>query len=79
MVEYRYILSANMARTLLWLLPALLPSWVPVITRRVPSIALLGWKSLLWIGTGVLWVTLECARVGLGLVERVWLALLLIE
>jgi hypothetical protein len=75
--EYRSILCANMACTLLWLLPALLPSLIPVIGRG--SIALLGWESLLRIGTGFLWVTLEYARVGLGLVDGVWLALLLVE
>lgn len=66
----------------LWLLPPLLPSWIPVITRRGPSIVLLGLQSLLRIGTGVLLVTLvSAARVGLsveGLRGGEWLALLVV-
>jgi hypothetical protein len=64
----------------LWLLIPLLPSWIPVITRRGSSIGLLGLESLR-IATGVRLVTLVCAaREGLGLVEGlrgIWLALLL--
>lgn len=82
-LEYWYILCANMACTLLWLLPPwLLPSWRPVTTSRWRYIALLRWgESLLRIATGFLWATLKSARVGLGLAEvllGVWLALLLV-
>lgn len=80
-LEYWYILCANMAYT--WLLPpGLLPSRRPVTTSRWRYIALLlRWESLLRIATGFLWVTLESARVGLGLAKvllGVWLALLLV-
>jgi hypothetical protein len=72
---------ANMTPTLwLWLLPPLLPSWIPVITRRGSSIGLLGRQSLLRIGTVLLVTLVSTARVGLTLVEGlrgVWLARLL--
>jgi hypothetical protein len=58
--EYRVILCANIACTLL--LPSwLLPTWIPVTTSRRWYITLL---SLLRVDTGFLCATLESASVG---------------
>jgi hypothetical protein len=71
-LEHHYILCQNITPTLwLWLLkPRLLPFWISIITRRGPSIVLLGLKSRLLIAAGIRLSTLVCtARVRWNLVE----------
>jgi hypothetical protein len=78
-LEHPYILCANIAYTLRWLLPALLrlPSWIVITGRRSSVVLLLGWESLLRIA-GIRLVALKSTRVGWGLVEGLSGVLLLL-